>query len=137
MISYDKYTTKDFLVKNISFVAADQSVTKVYQLMQKERIRHLPVIEKGKAIGIISDRDVKFVSYSTGIIEMSAKDIMTEEPYSIVEGTPMRDVVFHMWEKKFGSALIHNADGKVTGIFTSTDALRILTECIEVTPEVY
>lgn len=130
MIPAHKYTTNDFLINNLVFVQADDSVSKVYQLMQRERVRHVPVLEKGEAIGVISDRDVKFVSYSSGVVEMTAKDIMTEEPFTVQEGTHLRDMVFTMWEKKIGSCLINNKEGKVIGIFTSTDALRVLTESI-------
>ena len=120
----DMYIKKDELV----LAAPDTSIMEIYHLMQKNRIHHVPVVENGKAIGIISDRDVKFVSYSDGVTQMTAADIMTPEPYSVSETTSLEEVIITMANKEFNSVLIHNKDGKVTGIFTTKDALGLLAK---------
>lgn len=120
----DNYVKEDELV----LATPETSVIEIYQMMQKNRIHHIPVVEKGKAVGIISDRDVKFVSYSDGVTQMTAADIMTPSPYSVSETTQLEEVILTMANKEFNSVLIHNNEGKVTGIFTSKDALKILAK---------
>lgn len=128
MIAKGKYTTENFKLAKPIFVEASDPVTKVYQLMRRERIRHIPVLENGVPIGVISDRDVKFVAYATGVVEMTAKTIMSDEVYAIQEGSPIKDAIIHMWEKKIGSTVITDEQGKLTGILTASDALRMLAE---------
>ena len=96
--------------------------------MHRERIRHVPVLEKGKPVGVISDCDVKFVSYASGVVEMTAKTIMSDEVFSIKEGEPVKEAILNMWEKKISSTIITDSDGHLTGIVTASDALRMLAE---------
>ena len=126
----ENYHVKDYLTDKIIIVEPETSVTDVYQKMQRERVRHIPVVSNGEPVGIISDRDVKFVSYSSGVVEMTAKDIMTPEPYVVTVNNSLKDVVKAMAKKKYGSAIIADANNKISGIFTSTDALTILAEAI-------
>ena len=55
----------------------------VYRMMKQNNIRHVPVVKDGKAIGIISDRDVFFVNKSGDSLDLTASDIMTEDPISV------------------------------------------------------
>ena len=120
----DMYIKKDELV----LANPETSVIELYQTMQKHRIHHIPVVENGKAVGIVSDRDVKFVSYSDGVTQMMAGDIMTPKPYSVSETTELEEVILTMATKEFNSVLINNSEGKITGIFTSKDALKLLAK---------
>ncbi|MBT3979942.1 MAG: CBS domain-containing protein [Bacteriovoracaceae bacterium] len=122
---------ENYVTNNLTIVTPDASVTEVYDLMQRTQIRHVPVVEAGKAVGIISDRDIRFVSYSTNVTQLLASDIMTSEPYSVQLNTPLKEIVTYMSKKKINSTLIHNSDDKVVGIFTSTDALNILADHIK------
>ena len=128
LTSLDQIHLKDYLVSDIVIVTPDSPVVDVYQKMQRSQVRHIPVVEKGEPVGIISDRDVKFVSYSTGVTELTAKDIMTPGPYSPAVGTHMKEVLTTMSKKKIGSALVVDEQKKIAGIFTLTDALEILAK---------
>ena len=104
---------ENYVTNNLTIVTPDASVTEVYDLMQRTQIRHVPVVEAGKAVGIISDRDIRFVSYSTNVTQLLASDIMTSEPYSVQLNTPLKEIVTYMSKKKINSTLIHNSDDKV------------------------
>ena len=129
LISYLK--TEDFKVDDMTIVTPDAKITDVYRLMQKNRIRHVPVVKGGEAVGIISDKDVNFVSYAGFATELVASDVMSSDVYSVTPETPLATMVSHMARKKINSALIHDENGKIAGIFTSTDALKILASAIE------
>ena len=120
-------TMQDYL-KKLQFVTPETGVLDIYNLMKSKKIRHLPVIDKGESVGIISDRDVQFVHATKDTFQLKAKDIMTSEPYSVDIMTTVAHVVNIMAQKKISSVLIHDKSKKVVGIFTSTDALNILTE---------
>lgn len=119
-----EYTSED-----LTTVSGDTSIVEVYQLMKKNDIRHLPVLnEENKPIGMISDRDVRFCAHMTGASELTAFEIMTRNPFTIGHATPIGRVAFEMSQGKLGSALIVNDDGSLFGIFTTTDALNVLVE---------
>jgi acetoin utilization protein AcuB len=104
-------------------------------LMRDQRIRHLPIQTAGKLVGILTDRDVKLasslVTSATELEKLVAGDIMTPDPYTVAPETPLNDVVLKMAEHKYGCAIIQQGNGKVVGIFTATDALRVLGEQLE------
>ena len=101
----------------------------VEKLMREKEIRHIPVQENGKLVGIISERDL-FFAYRLGDKEqLQAKDIMQPDPYVVDSQAKLSEVAFHMSKHKYGSALITSSDGEL-GIFTSIDALNALVEVL-------
>jgi acetoin utilization protein AcuB len=112
-------------------IGREATITQAMELMDELGIRHLPVLEKGKIIGLISDRDVRLIESLEGIDRQKilVDDVMTRDPYFTEPNTPLEEVVSFMADKKFGSALVVEG-GKVIGIFTMIDALRVLSELL-------
>jgi acetoin utilization protein AcuB len=93
-------------------------------IMQRDRIRHLPVLKEGRLVGIVSDRDIKVAESFSGPGELTVGEVMTPDPYVISEEEPINSVLLTMAEKKYGCALVHHPRSEVViGIFTDTDAL--------------
>jgi acetoin utilization protein AcuB len=106
------------------------TVTEAWELMIRSGIRHLPVVERGKVVGLISERDLRQAQMLADAMHMIVADVMATEPYCVEIGTPLATVVGVMASKKLGSAVIVNKIGHVVGIFTSTDATRVLGELL-------
>lgn len=98
--------------------------------MREYRIRHLPVQEGGQLIGVLTDRDVKLASSFQGAAEFKVEEVMTPDPYTVRPGTSLEQVVSEMAEHKYGCAIVQQDNGKVVGIFTTVDALRVLSEVL-------
>lgn len=102
--------------------------------MREHKIRHLPVTEDGTLIGVVSDRDIKlllgpdFDYPDPG--ELKVGDAMVIETYVVDLETPLQTVVAHMAEHRVGSALV-TRHGKLAGVFTSTDACRVLADYLD------
>ena len=122
----DNMTANMYVISNLTFLDPASTVYDAYEKMKRDQIHHIPVVENGEAIGIISDRDLQFVTLSGNSQEIKCKDIMTEKPLSVSTGTPLTEVATMMIDNKVNSVLINNSEGKVVGIFTSTDALKLL-----------
>jgi acetoin utilization protein AcuB len=99
--------------------------------MRKAGLRHLPVLEAGKLVGMVSQRDLYFVETIRGVDpgENTVEDAMTEEAYQVPPSARLHDVVGTMAKRKLGSAVVVEA-GRVVGVFTTTDALKILAELV-------
>ena len=115
-------------------VESEASILTARAMMERLKIRHLPVTEKGELVGIISDRDIS-VALSLGqhIEDESlilVGDACTVEPYTVDVDAKLDEVVLTMARKHIGSALVLQ-NGSLTGIFTTTDACKFLGEFLQ------
>ncbi|MBD65176.1 MAG: histidine kinase [Halobacteriovoraceae bacterium] len=108
----------------------DSKVDYLRHLLNEKGVRHIPIVENKKPIGIVTDRDISLISGLKFSHDFLASDIMTESPYTVPKGTPLETVAFEMSTRKIGSALIVNKKGEIDSIFTSVDGLNALIEII-------
>jgi acetoin utilization protein AcuB len=113
-------------------VGAEVTIREASKLMQSKQIRHLPVLEGDKLIGILSERDVALVESlpAVDLKMLTVEDVMTRGPYCTDPEALLSDVTAEMADKKYGAAIIVEHE-KVVGIFTMVDACRVLTEIFE------
>jgi acetoin utilization protein AcuB len=81
-------------------------------------------------VGILTDRDIKLASSFTNQDNLKVDDVMTPHPYAVKLQTSLSVVVEEMAEHKYGSAIVVQDNGKVVGIFTAVDGLRVLGEVL-------
>lgn len=124
-IPVDEYTTPC-----LAFAKKSTPIDEIQVEMEAHGIRHIPVLDDNKPIGIISDRDVRAVNNLEVDQQFLAEDFMTPDPYLVPKGTMMTDVIYDMSTNKIGSAIVINDDGTINGIFTTTDALNALLEIL-------
>jgi acetoin utilization protein AcuB len=108
-------------------IARDETLETAHAMMREHRLHHLPVLERGQLVGILSIRDLYFIETIAGVdVEHDRiDDAMTPDTYAVSPGTPIEVVARVMAERRIGSAVVIERD-RVVGIFTSTDALRVL-----------
>lgn len=122
-LTVDEFTT----VEPISISHTD-NVLNAGRIMNEKGIRHLPILENGVAIGIISKRDITAQDPNKDLAHLSVTEIMTEDPFTVRSTDLLKDVVFEMSSRKIGSALVNDENNKLYGIFTSIDALNSIIE---------
>lgn len=110
-------------------VGRDQSLAVAHDIMRKHRIRHLPVLDAGALVGIVTERDLRLIESIAGTDPNATlvEEAMTTDPYVVTAGTPLREVAEAMVEHKYGCAVVMER-GAVAGIFTTIDALRALLD---------
>ena len=115
-------------------VHSAETVNNIEKMMDEHNIRHLPVQENGKVVGIVSERDLHHViKRSAPALEKNliiARDVMVAEPYVVPFRTPLNQVVREMAKRHIGSAIILRR-GKLAGILSAMDVCRILAEYLE------
>lgn len=112
-------------------VGKDVSIKKALEIMREHQIRHLPVQDGGRLVGVVTDRDIKLASSFKGASEFKVEEVMTPDPYSVSPEAPLDEVISTMAQHKFGCAIIKQENEKVVGIFTEIDAYRSLHEMIQ------
>lgn len=116
-----------FMTPHPYTIGRDQPVSVAAQRMREHHIRHLPVLDGGRLVGLISDRDVRLVeALASGSVKV--EDAMSPEPRCVSPDAPLKDIVRDMAEHKLGSVLVVDDNERVLGIFTAIDALNILAE---------
>jgi acetoin utilization protein AcuB len=108
-------------------IGRGQTLSAALERMRAFDVRHLPVLDGGRIVGVLSQRDVLFVETLRDVepSKVTVEDAMSTEVYAVSPQTALFDVVQEMHEHKYGCVVV--VDGAhVVGIFTSIDALRAL-----------
>lgn len=116
------------------FVKSGDSVEDVEQLIREHGIRHVPVQDGGRVVGIISERDLRrLVNPSLPAVNKArirARAVMLADPYVAEVDAPLARVVSEMAERHIGSAIVVK-HGKLAGILSVTDVCRVLAEILD------
>jgi CBS domain-containing protein len=116
------------------FVDTDDGIAKIERLMKQHHIRHIPVQQDGRVVGIVSSRDlhhlVDRILPNTGTARIRARDIMIDDVYIVAFDTPLHEVALEMAKRHIGSAIVLHHE-KLAGILSATDICRILAEIFE------
>lgn len=97
------------------------------RVMRERGIRHLPVLDGGRLVGVVSQRDLYLAESLSGVDPAidSVREAMSGDPYTVPPGAPLEEVAATMAERRLGSAIVVDR-GAVIGVFTTVDALRAL-----------
>jgi acetoin utilization protein AcuB len=125
MPAVDRYMTREPYS-----VSSTDSLARVRQMMTSHAIRHLPVIDNGRLVGVISDRDVAMIEGIPGVdlVRIECARLMTP-PLSVWGETPLDEVSELMTSRKADCVVVQGGHG-VAGIFTAVDALSALTDLL-------
>lgn len=118
---------ENFMTRSVLTIGTKSPLTEAHRLMNEHAIRHLPVLEGGRLVGMLSQRDLHLIETLKDVVpkEVLVEEAMSQDAYTVAPEAPLEDVAREMALHKYGSAVV--ARGKqVLGIFTTTDALRAL-----------
>ncbi len=108
-------------------IGREQTMATAHDLMRKHHIRHLPVLDGGRLVGVVSLGDLRLAATFGDVdpAKVTVEEAMSAEPYTVGPDTPVADVAAEMAERRYGCAVIVE-DRAVVGVFTTIDALRAL-----------
>ena len=129
MIVEDVMVPKPFTIKK------DKSLHDAQNKMVKQSIRHLPVVEKGKLIGIITESDIRgaFINKKpNGKLErdpakMKIENFMTQDPMTVSKETNIEDAALTIYQYKIGALPVLD-NGKLVGIISIMDMLGLFID---------
>lgn len=104
-------------------------------LLSKRGIRHLPVVENGRLVGIVAERDLRMAEVvGSGAGSLVVADIMTSNLISVGAETSIERAAMLMADNKIGALPVVNDEDEVVGIITESDILNVFLEVMGVTP---
>jgi len=124
-------TIQKYMTTSPHAIGRDQPLTLAHKMMKEHDIRHLPVLDGGVLVGMITSRDVALIETLRDVdpAKVTVEDAMSTTIYSVKPDTPLDEVVNTMAERKYGSAVVMQ-NNHVVGIFTTVDACRSLAELL-------
>jgi CBS domain-containing membrane protein len=131
-------TVEQIMAKNPATLDRNDTLDLADDVMSVGRIRHMPVIEEGNVVGIISQRDLfrsalvkalGFGSKTQTVISrtIKVKEIMTNHVITISPDASVKEAARVMIERKIGCLPVVE-DEKLVGLVTETDILRYVVE---------
>ncbi len=124
---------KDVMTPEPHCIDIDTDLATAQQLMSEYQVRHLPVLENGKAFSLLTENDANLAIAAHRNLqseqEISVRDVCSLNAYVIDPETPLDEVVFEMSARHITYALVVDVE-QVVGIFTAVDACRFLGECL-------
>jgi CBS domain-containing protein len=118
----------DWMTRDPICISPNETLANAKELMDTGRFRRLPVIENGKLVGIITERDLR---QHWGYLDSTKVDAsMTPDPIMINSQVSAQDVARLMLRHKIGGVPVVE-NGKLVGIVSTSDLLRALLNVIQ------
>jgi len=113
---------EELIERDVLYVEENATVSDAERLMNQYSIGGVPVVDKGKIIGIVSRRDVRAIVSRRG--EESIKSIMTRKPITADEEITPEKALEIMYTNKIERLPVVDDHGKLVGIITMQDILE-------------
>ena len=139
-----KRLVSDIMTSNPVSVTPRNAIRTAINLMREGGYRRLPVVDRGRLVGIITDRDLRRAANSPFVVREQWYDnfildhievgsCMTPNPLTIEPAVTISDAARLMRTHKIGGLPVVR-DGQLVGIITETDLLDFLIETLAVEP---
>ena len=131
-----KGTVKEIMMGSPVTLAPNDTLDLANEVISLGRIRHIPILDNGKLVGLISERDLigaaanrifglKQKSRSALLKSELIKNIMKKRVITVTHDTPIKDAAMLMANKKIGCVPVLS-DGTLVGLVTTTNVLHYL-----------
>jgi acetoin utilization protein AcuB len=118
-------------------IEADESMEAAVERIKENAIQMLPVMEKGRLVGVITDRDLKRASASDAtsleihellylLTRIKVRDIMSKKPVTVPEDYTIEETAEVLLKHNISGAPVIDANSRIVGIITKSDIFRAL-----------
>jgi acetoin utilization protein AcuB len=136
---------RDWMTPDPITAPPSMSLPEALQLMAEHTIRRLPVVERGKLVGIVTRGDLRGAQPSQAtslsvfelhylIARITLDQIMTRDPLTVADSATIQEAARLMLEHKI-SGLPVLKQGHLVGIITETDIFRLVVRTWDSKPE--
>ncbi|MDO3376815.1 putative nucleotidyltransferase substrate binding domain-containing protein [Geoalkalibacter halelectricus] len=118
---------KDFCQRNVVTCSPDISLVEAAGIMRSENISSIVVCEGGAPIGIVTDRDLRNKVVAPGLDPraLGVRGVMNAPLIVVTEDDYLFEALYRMTRHSIHRVGVVNSAGKLTGIITNSDILRL------------
>ena len=130
----DTWSVGAWMTANPQTITPETSVRSAFFKMRSEGFRHLPVVEDGKLVGMVTDRDLRrpdltdepdgWHEYYNLDEEYEVRHVMTTRVESMTPSDGLEKALQLLIDRKFGAAPVVDKTGAMIGILTTYDLMR-------------
>lgn len=118
------------MTRDVITVEPSATVADALDIIRSHNIRHLPVLEGSRLVGVVTDRDLRLaVGPGAEPDRVDVSDVMTGSPITTPPSTPIESAARLLIEKRIGCLPVVE-DGELVGILTETDMIRSFVELL-------
>jgi CBS domain-containing membrane protein len=132
----------DIMTRRVLYLFEEQNLETIERGMKQFHFRHLPVVDDGKLVGIVSERDYLRASVSSLDPDHDLKDdnlkrnlfvaeVMTRDVTSVRPSTSLTEAARLLSDHKFGCLPVTAEDGTLVGIVTDSDFVKLALELLQ------
>ena len=130
-----------WMTRDVVTVEADTPFLEARLTLKDKQIRHLPVVDHGKLIGVVTDRDLKEASPSGAttldvyemnylLLKMKVRDLVKRDPITIKPTNSVEKAALLMHDNRIGCLPVVDDTGTLAGVITETDLLAVMVEIL-------
>src|SRR5689334_16560356 len=95
---------RKFMSERPQTIGQDQMLSTAHEIMQQHKVRHLPVLQGGKLVGVLSQRDLHLIETLRDVDPATTRvnEAMTADVYVTGPDAPLDEVATQMAEHKYG-----------------------------------
>jgi acetoin utilization protein AcuB len=131
----------EIMQTDVAVLEPQASLRQASEVMHDRDVRHIPVLEGGQLVGIVSDRDLRcyladlFLSEPETISDaarktLTVKQVMQAKPITVDPDSDIQDVIDCMLEFKIGAVLVTDTTGHLRGVISYEDVIRAAREML-------
>jgi len=123
---------RKFMTTEPYTLQAGAKVAECHVLMKDHHIRHVPICDGDRVVGMVTDGDLHRAEALSGVdpSKVELRAVMSAKPYTVSPDAPVDEVVREMAGHKYGSAVVVD-NGHVVGVFTAVDAMTAFAELLQ------
>ena len=136
---------RDYMTPNPETLEVNHSLLDAALLLRRTNLRHIPILQDGQLVGVLTDRDVaRFTptmllpvsaqEYNRVFEETPVEKVMSRNPLSIASDAPLSEAVELLFRNRLGCLPVLEKN-RLIGIITVTDMLRALHDLIAPSPD--
>lgn len=132
---------QNWMTRNPTTIEADTPFLEARLILKEKKIRHLPVLDRGRLIGVVSDRDLKEAAPSGAttldvyelnylLAKMKVRDLIKRDPITIKPTNSVEKAAQMMHDHKIGCLPVVDDAGALVGLITETELLEVMVEIL-------
>jgi acetoin utilization protein AcuB len=133
----NKLSVGEWMTRNPITIEQDASVIEAIHLLKEKNIRRLPVMKKGRLVGLVTEKmlygymPAKATSLDQWelhylLSKTPVKAAMNPKPHTVTQDTPIAEVAKLLRDRKLNGVLVLGDRGDLAGLLTTTNALEAL-----------
>jgi acetoin utilization protein AcuB len=136
----------DIMTTEVFTLPSETKLIEAMVFMRERKVRHIPILDEGRLVGLVTDRDIKRATpsailkgdraaFEQAVRETPLARVMSRQLITTTEEASLVDTVQTFVEEKIGCMPVLDEGGNLQGIVTATDLLRAMIGVLKATDD--